>query len=44
MTFSFHDGSEGDLHIKYMLGLQSFIVNKFPEDRTLVLKHVGAGT
>jgi hypothetical protein len=27
----------------YVLDLQPFVVNKFPEDGTLVPKHVGAG-
>jgi hypothetical protein len=31
-TFNFHDGSEGDSHLKYVLDLRSFVVNKLPED------------
>jgi hypothetical protein len=40
-NFSCYDGSEGGQHMKQVLGLQSFVVNTFPEDCTLVLKHVG---
>jgi len=39
ITFRFYDGSEDDQHMKYVLGLQSFVFNKFPEDCTLELKH-----
>jgi hypothetical protein len=30
--------------MKYLLDLQTFIAEKLPDDRALVLKHVGAGS
>jgi len=34
----------GHQSIKYVLDLQSFVVNKLPDDGTLVAKWVGVGT
>jgi hypothetical protein len=31
-------------YLKYILELQSFVINKFPEDGAFVLKHAGLGT
>jgi len=43
-TFNFYDESEGDKHLKYVLDLRPFVVNKLPDDGTLVPKHVGVDT
>jgi len=39
-TFNFYDESEGDWHLKYVLDLRTFAVNKGFHDATLVPKHV----
>ena len=44
LRFNFYDESEDNWHLKYVLNLRYFVVNKFPEDDTLVPKHVGIGT
>jgi len=36
--------SEGNYCLKYMLEIRSFVVDKLPENGTLVPKHVGVGT
>jgi len=41
---NYHDESKGDLHLKYVLDLRCFVVNKLPGDGTVVPKHVGVGT
>ena len=40
-TFNFYDESEGDWHLKYVLDLRPFVVNKLPDDGTVVPKRVG---
>jgi len=37
------DASAGDWHLKCVLDLRPFVVNKLPEDGTLVPKRVGVG-
>jgi hypothetical protein len=41
LRLNFYEGREGDWHLKCALDLKSFAVDKFPEDATLVPKHVG---
>ena len=43
-NFSSYDGTDGDWHLKHMLDILSFVVNKLPEDGTIVPKHRVFGT
>ena len=38
-TFYFYDGIEGEQRLNYVLDLRNFVVDKLPDDGTLVLKH-----
>jgi len=35
-----YNGSEGEKHLRYLLDLQVFVLDKQPDDGTLVPKHV----
>jgi len=38
------EGSEGELCLNYVLDVRTFVVDKLPDDGTLVPKHAGVGT
>jgi hypothetical protein len=42
-TFNCYD-SVGNWHLKNVSGITILVLNKLPEDGTLVPKHVGVGT
>jgi hypothetical protein len=43
MTFNFYGGNEDNQQLKHILDLWSYVVNKLPEEGTVVQKQVGAG-
>ena len=43
-TFNLYDGIQGEERLNYVLDLRPFVVDKHPDDDTLVPKHVGVGT
>jgi hypothetical protein len=44
MTFNCYDGCVGEWCLNFELDLRKFVVDKLPDDNTLVPKHVGVDT